>query len=413
MTNEPANSSQSPHELALQALIMDPDFERLEDLLAEFNLFDVLGIQRRELQHSAFLAWLLNPRGSHGLRDYFLRHFLLRAAAEGQDRGIGDFTPVDVDGWKLDATDIEVATERDNIDILLVNETDGFVCLVENKIDAEEGKGQLTRYFDAVKNKYTGLIAPVYLTPDGRQPDNEDDGRHWTPLGYKAIKEIIVRTLDTRGSTMSPGAYSFLQQYVRTLERFVLSTTDNTEALALRIYNRHREAIEVIEGAKGNRNLTEQSMSWEILELALEEYTSDLELEYRSSTHRRLASRSLNDISELHPETGRMVTFELWYKGDMTLYAYVQPGPQEIRMRLRALAVSAGAPFHSAKKFGAKWGRIYRKPILTKQDYNPFDPEKAKPKLRQAITEFYTNDYWPIVNAIRQEFGLPLVPLTD
>ena len=58
---------------ALQNLILDREFETLEDQLAEFNLFDILKIEHKELQHSALLAWLLNPRGSHGLGNYFLR----------------------------------------------------------------------------------------------------------------------------------------------------------------------------------------------------------------------------------------------------------------------------------------------------------------------------------------------------
>ena len=77
MTTDSQQGSASPEE-ALQRLILDGDLERLEDLLAEFNLFDVLSIARQETQHSAFLAWLLDPRGSHGLRDYFLRGFLHR-----------------------------------------------------------------------------------------------------------------------------------------------------------------------------------------------------------------------------------------------------------------------------------------------------------------------------------------------
>lgn len=35
---------QVSREEALQNLVLDPDLERLEDLLAEFNLFDVLKI---------------------------------------------------------------------------------------------------------------------------------------------------------------------------------------------------------------------------------------------------------------------------------------------------------------------------------------------------------------------------------
>ena len=91
MTTDSQQGSASPEE-ALQRLILDGDLERLEDLLAEFNLFDVLSIARQETQHSAFLAWLLDPRGSHGLRDYFLRGFLTQAAAEARAFWNGQYT---------------------------------------------------------------------------------------------------------------------------------------------------------------------------------------------------------------------------------------------------------------------------------------------------------------------------------
>ena len=52
----------------LEALIVDnPDLERLEALLEQFNIFEALGAVRVELRHSDFLAFLLNPNQSHGL----------------------------------------------------------------------------------------------------------------------------------------------------------------------------------------------------------------------------------------------------------------------------------------------------------------------------------------------------------
>ena len=58
--NEGLPKKESPEE-ALQELILDGELERLEDLLAEFNLFDVLKIECRESQHLALLAWLYGP----------------------------------------------------------------------------------------------------------------------------------------------------------------------------------------------------------------------------------------------------------------------------------------------------------------------------------------------------------------
>ena len=45
-----------------------------------FNVFNVLGLSSNETRtHSAFLAELLNPYGSHGMGDLFLKKFLLYA----------------------------------------------------------------------------------------------------------------------------------------------------------------------------------------------------------------------------------------------------------------------------------------------------------------------------------------------
>ena len=228
MTTVPPENP-SPKE-ALQNLIMDEDFERLEDLLAEFNLFDVLKIQRRELQHSALLAWLLDPRGSHGLRDYFLRRFLSEAAQTADEQGIANVSPLTVDGWALD--DVEVATERHNIDILVIAPSDTFVCLIENKIGAGEQPGQLARYLRTVQREYEPDPLPIFLTPEGREPEYEEDAASYVPFSYDNVADLIEKTLQTRGSTIGASVTGFLKQYARTLRRHVLETTDNIDELA-------------------------------------------------------------------------------------------------------------------------------------------------------------------------------------
>jgi hypothetical protein len=55
-------------EIDLANLLNDPAFEELKLRLERPNVFEVLGIARREVRHSNFLGWLLDPAGSHGLR---------------------------------------------------------------------------------------------------------------------------------------------------------------------------------------------------------------------------------------------------------------------------------------------------------------------------------------------------------
>lgn len=41
-------------------------YQKLNAYYGQSTLFNVLGIERSENRHSAFLQWLLNPKSSHG-----------------------------------------------------------------------------------------------------------------------------------------------------------------------------------------------------------------------------------------------------------------------------------------------------------------------------------------------------------
>ena len=51
----------------LATLVDDHDFERIVRQRSSFNIFEAVGAIRGELRHSNFLAFLLDPSGSHGL----------------------------------------------------------------------------------------------------------------------------------------------------------------------------------------------------------------------------------------------------------------------------------------------------------------------------------------------------------
>ena len=54
-------------------------YRKINDLTGEnFNVFRILKLESSEVRmHSAFIAELLNPHGSHGQRDVFLKLFVL------------------------------------------------------------------------------------------------------------------------------------------------------------------------------------------------------------------------------------------------------------------------------------------------------------------------------------------------
>src|SRR5438552_18896207 len=88
------------------------ELHELETCLGELNIFAALGVSEKEIRHSRILAWLLDPRASHGQDARYLEAFLTWVCKEDGD---------DVRDYDLDFHAFRVAPEEERIDILLVN----------------------------------------------------------------------------------------------------------------------------------------------------------------------------------------------------------------------------------------------------------------------------------------------------
>src|SRR5687768_14365467 len=137
----PASGIDPEVHAALEQLVVDnPDLERLEALSAQFNIFEAIGAVRQELRHSDFLAFLLDPRQTHGLGDHFLR-LLLQRALRANPGTQASVTPIDLDLWSL--VQAVVLREWQNIDILVLDERNRVAVVFENKIFSGEHSDQL------------------------------------------------------------------------------------------------------------------------------------------------------------------------------------------------------------------------------------------------------------------------------
>lgn len=58
--------TKSQKELLEEFILYNPELEKLEAMLGEFNLFETLNMVNNELMYSNMLSWLMNPRANHG-----------------------------------------------------------------------------------------------------------------------------------------------------------------------------------------------------------------------------------------------------------------------------------------------------------------------------------------------------------
>ncbi len=136
-------------------------YKRVAEATGEnFNIFSVLQMESDEVKtHSRFLAELLNPKGSHGQKDVFLKKFVERF-------GIEDFETENAEVFVEFYIGEVTPNSGGRIDILVRNKSD--VVMIENKIYANEQPNQLTRY----KN-YRPKGHLLYLTLDGKVSKDE------------------------------------------------------------------------------------------------------------------------------------------------------------------------------------------------------------------------------------------------
>ena len=158
-----------------------------------FNIFNTIGLRTEEVRlHSAFIAELLNPKGSHGLEHRFLQAFLEtigvsvdyldfhRCSENMVERVIGPVTD----------------TEGGRIDIII--EDGSHAIIIENKIYANDQKNQMLRYNNYGRKEFPNGYKLLYLTLDGHEPEMyslENDDYERELISYEKILLIGLRSV--------------------------------------------------------------------------------------------------------------------------------------------------------------------------------------------------------------------------
>jgi hypothetical protein len=124
------------------------NLDRSEALPDRFNIFEAIGMVSRELNHSQFLAYLLDPRRNHGLGGLFVKRLLqnVLSVADDEVKALMPISAIELELWDLNRMTVE--REWHHVDILLRDVDHKLVVVIENKIKLGEQAGQLQRYLE-------------------------------------------------------------------------------------------------------------------------------------------------------------------------------------------------------------------------------------------------------------------------
>ncbi len=394
----------SQAELDLKALesflVGNQDLERLEALLDRFNILEALGVVRQELRHSDFLAYLLDPKGNHGLGDAFVKRLLQRILMVAGDFNV-PVTPIELELWDLDR--IEVRREWNHIDILLLDEDHKLAVVVENKIGSREHSDQLQRYLEVVKRNYPDWrVIPVYLTPRGATPSHES----YLPVGYGLVCEVVDELAESRASVVSPDLKILMTHYSDMMRRNILGDSD-VARLCSRIYRRHQQAIDLIYRHRFAQQETIRDVVIGLIEtnpsLIYDGLNTNYPDEYVAFWLHEWDSSVLR-VARGWGRTGRILRFIVANFPDrLDLVLQVGPGDEEVRNRVLNMAHDHPDVFGAAPGSLHQITSLYEKSMLTPEFYEDATDEDREEEIRRHWTEFIQDDLPRIQAALSEE----------
>ena len=361
---------------ALRSFIDDnEDLERLETILDRFNLFESLGIVRQEIRHSAFIRWFLDPSETHGLGDFPLRQFLRRVIKGGEDHAGNLPSLFDLHDWNLGQA--QVLKEWRNIDLLILDEDNRFVCAIENKVDSGEGDKQLQRYKETVEQAFVEYKrAFVFLTKSGDPPSDEA----YIRMSYADLNSIIENTLERRESQANNEIKLFVQQYLEMVRRHIVEDSDIQE-ICRRLYRNHRRALDLIFENRPDR-ATEVAH-------AIQDYIKsrgDLIPIRNSKTYMNFLPQFFS-FPSIQDEGTPILHWQIVNKDEQVRFKLeLQPGPRVMREQIYEKAKSLPGVFGKPKsKLSPSFHSFFSETWIGKRDYDELEGEGIRQRIGEQM----------------------------
>lgn len=180
-----------------------------------FNIFWLLGVAGREVEtHSALIADLLNPDGSHGQKYLFLNAFLQMCKAKDPAFPV----PADDVAGSIWFLEKEKVVPYGRLDLMAACPGLKFLMVIENKIGAPEQGDQLERYADWMASRadlYTSQVL-IYLTPTGAESHTNAGCPYFRLSYHRDIRRWLNSCLaDIRATKVKED----VAQYVEVIQR--------------------------------------------------------------------------------------------------------------------------------------------------------------------------------------------------
>ncbi len=273
----------------LMRLSSDSTYLELKKIYEKKSLPEVLGVGRREMSHSAFLAWLFDSKETHGLGSFALYQLLLILAKRDSLQKIDRHN-----NNKTRAADLmQFLINNDIVFGETVIKTENFsqgnnegredICIecpicfnkkrmklhiiVENKIFSKETRGQTVTYYKNITGKYPNdYCFFAFLTPKCKEETDrldkpECDCQEFIQICYQDLMNYILEPCQKKD--ISNYTRSMINEYIHCLEynhdrKHIMATSTHVKELLRSFWNQNEVILSLL--MKSVSNDTEQDI---------------------------------------------------------------------------------------------------------------------------------------------------------
>lgn len=239
-------------------------YHKLSNRLQQTDFFKILGVSRKELQHSKFIAWLLNPNETHDLGEFPLRKFLqLLAISRNEDVNLSSEFPENLENrfilgnYDFDKNlTITVNNEQKipngRLDIFIENlsiigNEKKLSIIIENKINSDENDLQTKRYYEEIKKQNDIIPMFVFLYPNSLNTKCECD--KFIKITYQDLVDKVIEPCLLR--THSDISKFYISEYLKTLSyssedlkgQLVMAISKEEKELCEKFFEENRELL--------------------------------------------------------------------------------------------------------------------------------------------------------------------------
>ena len=372
----------------------------INDNLMDFNILEITGMGNQEIKHSNILGWLFDD-SEHNLEYLILFEFLKKIIEQAKQNDENEEIVNDLQSYiylSQKKKNITIYREKDNIDLLIVDESNKIVITIENKVYASErvdgnDGGQLQKYKDIIDSKYNETYKKyfVFLTIDLEEPTRE----RWLKASHQMITNVIENILKTKELTTKTSIV--LESYVDLLKRNGIVEDEKLKELCEQIWDNadYKNALEIIHNYKPD--ILDKISTY--IQNKLSNYNDIITLDDSTRSYIRFFDKSWNSEKQKKGEGWTSSKNVLLYefknrKEGLLLTLIIGPSNNSnFREEIYNEIINSKVFTSTNRKLANKFSQIWTNEFISKDDINNKSIEEITMTIDTQLDKFFKSDF--------------------